>query len=44
VDGGLEGSAGLGSVTIVLTPEPASVLLLVLGLTPLAVSRARRAS
>jgi hypothetical protein len=44
IDGGLEGSASLGSVTLRLVPEPASVLLLALGLAPLALSRARRAS
>jgi len=44
VDGGLAGSASLGAVAITLVPEPSTVLLLAIGLAPLAVSRARRAA
>jgi hypothetical protein len=45
VDGGPEGSASLGAVTIALTlvPEPASAVLLALGLVPLGIRRGRRA-
>jgi len=44
IDGGLAGAASLGAVTLTLVPEPSTALLLALGLLPLVVSRARRAS
>lgn len=42
IDGGLAGSAGLGTVTLTFVPEPASGTLVAVGLALVALYRARR--